>query len=98
MLTIVGVRTNWLTGVAVVLPWKFESLLYWAKIWCAPTVRVLVVSVAMPLLRVCGVPSGVPPTEPSKKVTVPVGGPEPKNCGDTAAVKVTDWFRSDGLT
>ena len=52
-----------------------------------------IVKVAWPLLRV-PVPSVV---VPSRKVTVPVGVPVP-DVGMTVAVKVTDWFRLDGLT
>jgi hypothetical protein len=35
--------------------------------------------------------------EPSMKVTVPVGVPEPGALAVTVAVKVTDWPKTEGL-
>jgi hypothetical protein len=35
---------------------------------------------------------------PSRKLTVPVGVPEPGATTATVAVKVTDWPKTDGLT
>ncbi len=57
-----------------------------------PADRAEVVKVATPPLRV-PVPSVV---APSKKVTVPVAGPEP-DPGVTVAVKVTDWPVLEGF-
>src|SRR5260370_1296918 len=52
-----------------------------------------VVKVAMPLLSV-PVPIGLPP---SRNVTVPVAVPDPGATGDTVAVNVTDWPKTEGF-
>ena len=59
-----------------------------------PTASAEVVKVAMPPLSV-PVPMGLPP---SRNVTVPTGVPAPGATGDTVAVNVTDWPKTDGLT
>ena len=58
-----------------------------------PTVSAEVVNVATLPLSV-PVPTGLPP---SRNVTVPVGVPAPGATGETVAVKVTDWPKTDGL-
>ena len=62
---------------------KFESPLYEAVMLCVPTPSAAVLSVALPLV------SDADPrfVEPSLKLTVPVGVPEPY--GVTVAVNVT---------
>ena len=48
----------------------------------------------------CPVPSSVPVPNvvvPSLNVTVPEGMPEPGDTAATAAVKVTDWPKTEGL-
>src|SRR3954470_20670259 len=54
-----------------------------------PTLRLLVLKVAAPLVRLAVPNEGAP----SLKVTVPAAV-----LGDTVAVKVTDWLKVDGLT
>ena len=58
-------------------------------------------SVVVAWLLACPVPSsvtGVPKLEPStRNCTVPVGVPLPGATTETAAVKVTDWPKTDGL-
>src|SRR5262249_49175652 len=76
---------DWSTA-GEVLGAKMLSPLYWALIWCRPSARVEVVKVAVPALRRTGGPSGV---VPSKKVTMPVGVPDPAVSALTVAVKVT---------
>ena len=58
-----------------------------------PADRAEVVKVAMPPLSV-PVPIGLPP---SRNVTVPVGVPVPGATGETVAVKVTDWPKTEGF-
>lgn len=58
-----------------------------------PGARADVVKVAIPPLSV-PVPIGLPP---SKKVTVPVGVPDPGATGETVAVKVTDCPKTGRL-
>jgi hypothetical protein len=58
-----------------------------------PTASVEVVSVALPDDN-----STAPSVAaPSKKVTVPVGVPDPGGTGLTVAVKVTDWPKTVGF-
>ena len=59
-----------------------------------PTVSADVVKVALPALKLA-VPSV---TAPSRKVTVPVGVPDPGATALTVAVNVTDCPNSDGFT
>ena len=59
---------------------------------CSPADKALVVSVAEPEARVTVAKA----VEPSRKVTVPVGVPEPE-AGATVAVKVTELPETDGL-
>ena len=59
-----------------------------------PTASAEVVNVAMSPLSV-PVPIGLPP---SRNVTVPVGVPAPGATGETVAVNVTDWPKTDGFT
>ena len=58
-----------------------------------PTANAEVVNVATAALSV-PVPMGLPP---SRNVTVPVGVPAPGATGETVAVKVTDWPKTDGF-
>ena len=60
-----------------------------------PTVRVEVENVDCPLaFRLVPVPSVV---DPSLNVTAPVAALPPTVLGETVAVKVTDWPKTDGL-
>src|SRR5437899_777114 len=68
--------------------------LYTAVMECAPAVRVEVLSVATPELRVM-VASDV---APSLKVTEPDGVPAPGATAVTVAVNPTDWPAQVGLT
>jgi hypothetical protein len=77
-----------------VLPPNDESPLYLAVIECVPADRIEIVKVAMPELRFA-----VPRVEvPSKKVTVPVGIPEPGATALTVAVNVTPSPKTDGFS
>ena len=58
-----------------------------------PMANADVVNVATPPLSV-PVPMGLPP---SRNVTVPTGVPAPGATGETVAVKVTDWPKTEGL-
>jgi hypothetical protein len=60
----------------------------------APTARVEVVNVAIPLPFSVPDPSVV---EPSLKATVPVGTPLPGGVTVTVAVNVTGWLKAEGL-
>jgi hypothetical protein len=62
-------------------------------VW-APTVSDAIVNVALPELKLA-VASVV---APSRKVTVPVGVPEPGETALTVAVKVTDCPKTDAFT
>src|ERR1019366_3141171 len=62
-------------------------------VWLA-TAKADVLNVAIPLLNV-PVPIGLPP---SRNVTDPVGVPPPGATGETVAVKVTDWPKTEGFT
>ena len=86
MATVVAVRLTFWTSPAEPLDWKFASPPYDAVMVCEPGVRDDVLKVQEPA------PADVPvPSEfvPSKNVTVPVG--VPLNCGETVAMKVSDW-------
>ena len=75
------------------LPKKFPSPLYVAVIECAATANEEAVNVADPEELSESVPSVV---VPSRKVTVPVGTPEPEE-GLTVAVNVTACPKTEGL-
>jgi len=92
MVAVVAEVTVWVNG-ADVLELKFVSPMYLAVIGWLPTERLDVVNVAIPPL-----PSGEVPnvTLPSRKVTVPVGVPDPT--GVTVAVNVTAWPDLDGFS
>ena len=63
-------------------------------IGCTPTIKVLILKVPLPPLRVV-----LPMETPlSSKVTVPVGVPAPGARALTVAVNVTVWPNTDGLT
>src|SRR5438067_1534101 len=61
---------------------------------CGPTDRVDVLTVATPPLRDTGEPKLDPST---MNCTEPVGVPRPVSGVAMVAVKVTGWFKSDGL-
>src|SRR5574337_1738740 len=85
--------TTWLTTLLVLGP-KFTSPAYCAVIPCVATAKVPVANVATPL------PFSVPDpifVAPSRKLTVPVGVPDPGGAGVTVAVKVTVCANTDGL-
>ena len=75
-----------------VLFWKLAAPLYSAVMVCVPDVRLEVVSWARPFAFSV---TGKPMLDPlSLNWTTPVGMPAAET---TVAVKVTDWFKSDGL-
>ena len=80
-------------GLAVKLP---SAFVYTAVIECVATVSEVVVNVATPEpLSVWAEPRGEPP---SMNWTLPVGVAElPDEALLTAAVKVTDWPKNEGL-
>ncbi len=85
--------TTWLTILLVLGP-KFTSPAYCAVIGCVATDKVPVANVATPL------PFSVPDpmfVAPSRKLTVPVGVPDPGGAGVTVAVNVTVCANTDGL-
>src|SRR5574337_473402 len=85
--------TTWLTTLLVLGP-KFTSPAYCAVIGCVATDKVPVANVATPL------PFSVPDpmfVAPSRKLTVPVGVPDPGGAGVTVAVNVTVCANTDGL-
>ena len=65
-----------------------------AVIEWSPTVSADVLKVAIPEPFSIPVPRTV---EPSSKVTVPVGTPDPGESAVIVAVNVTDWPKTDGL-
>ena len=73
---------------------KLPSAPYTAVIEWLPTASEEVVNVAIPEPPKVPVPSAV---DPSMKVTMPVGIPEPGATAVIVAVKVTDWPNTDGL-
>ena len=84
--TFVAARLTSCVSPGELLDWKFASPPYDAVMVCEPGVRDDVLKVQEPA------PADVPvPSEfvPSKNVTVPVG--VPLNCGETVAMKVSDW-------
>ena len=81
-------------SVAEVLTAKFASLPYETVMGCVGTPAIGLASVAWPEAR-----AAVPMDTPlSRKVTVPVGVPEPGATAATVAVKVTLWPFTDGFT
>lgn len=73
---------------------KRASPPYAAVIECVPTASVAVVKEACPRLLRVPVPRVV---TPSKKVTVPVGVPDPGLTGATVALKVTVLPKDEGF-
>ena len=95
--TVVVVGTRLGSTVCVSVPLEALKLalpLYVAVMACVPTLRLLVVTVAVPPESV---PVRVPPPPPAMtKVTVPVGVPAPGETGATVAVMETGCPNVDG--
>src|SRR5713101_5934473 len=91
---VVPVFTTCITGVREVLPVKLASPANTAVMVWLPRASVDVMKVAIPVAFSVPVPSVV---APSKKVTVPLGLPDPGDTTLIVAVKVTDVLKDDGF-